>query len=77
VPYLSYTGANYPEKIFFIIGLSTSSILFLPVLLTTQAGLILLKLETKAVKYLGYAGLVFGTLGAICLILLAVFDVNE
>lgn len=76
-PYLSYTGAEYPEKLFFMTGLTLSSVMFFPVLLVNQAGLIYVRGGTRGLRTLANLGLLSGIASGIFLSLLTIFDTER
>jgi len=77
VPYLSYTGAEYPEKGLFIAALSLSSLLFIPVMIANQVGLLYLRVRHEWIPFLAYLGAVCSMASATFLVLLASFDVEK
>lgn len=77
MPYLSYVGAEYPEKIFFITGLTCSGLMFFPVMLANQAGLLYLRTKNKQVHRLAHLGIFFSLLSSVSLSLLSIFDAES
>ena len=74
MPYLSYVGAQVPEKIFFVVGLTLSAVMFLPVMLANQAGLLYLRTKNKAIHRLAHCGTVLSIISSSALSLLSIFD---
>ena len=77
IPYLSYMGAQFPERAFFIFGMSVTFLAYIPVAFANMGGLLYLRVKNRAIYYLAHFGVIFSLLGLTCLVLLSIFDVVD